>query len=507
MKKNGKHIDDFFKEELGTYTETPPPFVWDNLEKKLDGRKPQPKFPYRRLSYFAMLSLLLFIGITVAKKSGTDTSITTVNNSAKLADNQSTNENNNINKIAETPLPKNDGITATSSGSTDEQPENGIQNANVTATNSNNNSYNSQKTVTDSRKASGRNRQGAPNRFFNKKKNKTTVNLENKSESTYKDNFTKNIENENVVSISNIISDNAASDKNMAANKQEDSVIKLKVPEKSEEKEIIKPKIKRFEAGIKGGIESGFNNDAAKKLVGTPYVQYNISKKFSIMLQPGIKYAELAGKRIGDPRSYYRANPDSNISYLGTIPGFLPDGTALYLTKYAYAQSYDSIVKSYTIGGKYMEYDLPILLKYYVSPTFSVYGGVNLSYSKKISVSENTTVAQSNIKVQDTQISVSYSPTPQASLPASQIIKFTGTPLSNYTGPLYPAQQGYVLKVGYMAGFSYEFADNWLFDGLVQQGTAPVNNQGGYNINTALSATYFRLTLGYKLTGKNQTKK
>jgi hypothetical protein len=72
---------------------------------------------------------------------------------------------------------------------------------------------------------------------------------------------------------------------------------------------------------------------------------------------------------------------------------------------------------------------------------------------------------------------------------------------------LYPAQQGYVLKVGYMAGFSYEFADNWLFDGLVQQGTAPVNNQGGYNINTALSATYFRLTLGYKLTGKNQTKK
>jgi hypothetical protein len=50
-----------------------------------------------------------------------------------------------------------------------------------------------------------------------------------------------------------------------------------------------------------------------------------------------------------------------------------------------------------------------------------------------------------------------------------------------------------------MVGFSYEYQKRWLFDGLMQQTQAPANMQGGYNINSALSSTYFRFTLGYKL--------
>lgn len=60
MEENKRHIDDFLREELGDYTETPPPAVWDTLEQRLDAPSAAPKgFNFRRLWWF--IPALLFV--------------------------------------------------------------------------------------------------------------------------------------------------------------------------------------------------------------------------------------------------------------------------------------------------------------------------------------------------------------------------------------------------------------------------------------------------------------
>src|SRR6185312_15516017 len=69
MRKEGKNIDDFFKEELGNYTETPPPAAWDALEKKLATAPPGgSRNIYRRLGYFALLLLIVSLSVSDAHK-------------------------------------------------------------------------------------------------------------------------------------------------------------------------------------------------------------------------------------------------------------------------------------------------------------------------------------------------------------------------------------------------------------------------------------------------------
>jgi hypothetical protein len=51
-----------------------------------------------------------------------------------------------------------------------------------------------------------------------------------------------------------------------------------------------------------------------------------------------------------------------------------------------------------------------------------------------------------------------------------------------------------------MLGVSYEYSKRWLVDALIQQNPANKDIRGGADINVPLSATYFRLSVGYKLT-------
>ena len=72
--------------------------------------------------------------------------------------------------------------------------------------------------------------------------------------------------------------------------------------------------------------------------------------------------------------------------------------------------------------------------------------------------------------------------------------------MSEYNGPLYPSTRVNQIRFGATVGVSYEYSKRWLVDALVQQNPAPRDVKGGYNINTPLSATYFRISVGYKLT-------
>ncbi len=74
MSNYWKHIDDFFREKLGRYRETPPPDVWEALDKQLDGLIPSPTTPsaprpsFRWLGHLAMVSLVAVLSIPLVKK-------------------------------------------------------------------------------------------------------------------------------------------------------------------------------------------------------------------------------------------------------------------------------------------------------------------------------------------------------------------------------------------------------------------------------------------------------
>ncbi len=251
--------------------------------------------------------------------------------------------------------------------------------------------------------------------------------------------------------------------------------------------------------GIKAGFETGAGTYGSNKLVVAPYLQYKIGNKLSLMVQLSIKGANAAKRTIGTAASYYSIKPgtenyqfqDSQLVYL------VLTGDSLWRRNYNTSEKYDSILKTSSIGGSYVEVELPLLLQYSLSSRLSVYGGLNAVYSKRLGLKEDTKVTES-ITSSGTTFTMAPINAP-APLPSSTGIVYTGSPLSNYTGPAYPQQNAGLLRMGYMLGVSYELKKRWMADMVVQQCFTKKNMQGGYNVNGALSMPYIRLTLGYRL--------
>ena len=251
-----------------------------------------------------------------------------------------------------------------------------------------------------------------------------------------------------------------------------------------------------YEYGTKIGYEGGFNNKASQKLVISGYIEHTLKGRFSYMTQPAFKSSHVNSRSIDGTANYYDTTGTTinNTNYLLLVFA----GDTLFRHNFTYTQKYDSLVKSYGIGGNYYEFELPLLLKYKVTDKLSVYGGVNIGMSKFIAIKERTYHSGFMDRSGDT-LSVSHQYDPASAPSVGSVMKYTGTAIADYKGPLYPTQSGISFRLGYMLGFSYELKKRWLADVLVQQTFAKSNVQGGYNTNTALSVPYFRITLGYRL--------
>jgi|GEM_PF-2828928 len=267
----------------------------------------------------------------------------------------------------------------------------------------------------------------------------------------------------------------------------------------------IKAGFKHFEFGVKAGYEGGVSTGAANKIVLSPYIQYKLSPRLSVMTQPAIKEAHVNGQSLSGSQSYYRVNDSSIITNYTSAPAYIPNGSGGFDTlikkSFTYTQKKDSIVKSYTAGGTYTEFEIPIMVKFGLTKSLSIYGGGTMTFSKYTAITEHTStnsLTKSVTVVLDTNF-VSYSSPPPALSTFSSVISTHGTPLSSYGGPLYPSPQGTLLRFGYMLGFSYEWNKRFMADVLIQQSNAKSNVQGGYDINKPFSLPYFRITLGYKL--------
>lgn len=507
--KNNKHIDEFFREKLGRYSETPPADAWGDLDKKLDTLVPHvPTSPFKWLGHAAMVTIIAVLGVSVVPKfTGSEHNSTAVNHQDinQLASSTATsfNTNGSVASVNATAIPEhsdnsNEDLPQGNTGAADEQVA-------MPKTDDNKDGNQAAKRQPQLKQISvnagsvadraGSSLIGSPSQPAGRPSDQegeiTPAPTLEQFNSAADQEANRKIEKKEPVANptpipakSNVLKPEAIAKKELGHNRK-------------------KPDFARFEAGMKLGYEKGLNAISATKYVFAPYIQYNFSSRISVMLQPAAKYANSPVRTIGSAKSYNSVNDDGTVTDMGTKEVSYTDGSSTsvyYQTTFRYSQSHDSVVKTNTYGGRYLEFELPVLLKYNLSKKTSVYGGVNMVYSKTTGVKENTFVKSGIRSMADTTIEGALPKTKPDALPINEVITYNGTPFSEYNGPLYPAAQSSQVRFGALLGITYEYSDRWLLDALIQQNPAPKDMRGGYNINAPLSATYFRLSVGYKLT-------
>ncbi len=516
MKNKKKHIDDLFREKLGTYSEVPPADAWSALDSKLDTlTTPQvPTSPFRWLGHAAMVSVIAVLGVSVVHKINqkSDGSISLnkeqeinkldVTTSEFTADNSSSN-------AGDVQVPSNTGF---GSGDDDnvgvtENTNTGSFAANEAEENAGYQGGGAHRSGSAGMQHSSDNSNGKVSHYGGKDQGNNSL---NESDNNLQLNSTisersesQNSDNEfNEVKTKDNLKGTADEKKQTPA-----APLAAKVPNKKpatidpagKEKPVID--FARWSAGVKAGYEFGMDKDAATKYVVAPYVQYNMSRKLSVMVQPGVKFANAPVRTIGSSSSYYKVNDDGRIVNRGDYSTIKVEGSSIdtfYHSRLSYSQSHDSIVKTNKAGGVYREFELPVLVKYNITEKLAVYGGVNMIYSQLQGVKESTYTKSAILKTVDTVISAKgVAPTAPA---VNEVITHSGASIAEYNGPLYPASHTNQMRFGTMLGVTYSYNERLMVDALVQKNPAAADVKEGYNINAPLSATYFRISVGYKLT-------
>ncbi|MBL7692173.1 MAG: hypothetical protein JNM41_11300 [Flavipsychrobacter sp.] len=516
MKNKKKHIDDLFREKLGTYSEVPPADAWSALDSKLDTlTTPQvPTSPFRWLGHAAMVSVIAVLGVSVVHKINQKGDGTVSSNKEQEINkiDASTSEfavDNSTNNAGEVSVPENSSFGGDDNENNEvtENTNAGSLSANETEENAGYQGRGAQRSGSTSMQHSSGKGNGSVSRYGG---NEQTINSLNESDNNLQPNSTisersepQNADNEfNEVKTKNNLKGTADEKKQTQA-----APLATKIPNKKpapidpagKEKPVID--FARWSAGVKAGYEFGMDKEAATKYVVAPYVQYNVTRKLSVMIQPGAKFANAPVRTIGSSASYYKVNDDGRIVNRGDYSTIRVEGSSIdtfYHSRLSYSQSHDSIVKTNKAGGVYREFELPVLVKYNFTEKLAVYGGVNMIYSQLQGVKEHTYTKSAILKTVDTVISAKgVAPTAPA---VNEVITHSGASIAEYNGPLYPASHTNQMRFGTMLGVTYSYNERLMVDALVQKNPAPADMKEGYNINAPLSATYFRISVGYKLT-------
>jgi len=241
-----------------------------------------------------------------------------------------------------------------------------------------------------------------------------------------------------------------------------------------------------FQGGVKLSYEQGFGTYTTSKFIGAVYAQVALSDKFGILFQPAIKYTQLKNNIDYGSKSYYN-NTGTQIAQIDTIAK-----DSLY--KYHYYGSYDSIiVKTKNTTTSYIGFELPIMLKYKLSSSFSLLGGVNIDISNLFVLGDNTNTMHLRTAVDSSGILHGYEVNAYLNS-----VKYThpGMPYSSYVSSATTAQS--TVRVGYMFGLDYSLADKFTLEFLLTQSLSGYNNVTDKNIKGLYSQPYFRLSIGYQ---------
>jgi hypothetical protein len=550
MEPNKKHIDDLFRENLGYHVETPPPAVWEGLEKRLSSVPPVPKkLPLGLTRYLIVVSSAIVVSFFVSKIPGKSSSN---HPSTNIRQTKTTATRNNIttlnnttaadrNTVAITEYHQSAGnkTTITNENGPGTYSPGGQQKALAAATKvqqqltghtmqsaavKGNRSASANQPIlfaanrndTHDTKTSGtyrlKNRKFTSNRAKNKLGKKQTANNEGRAHKLNDLNRYAAAPPEVTLSeindktsqfylqhtpIAPVDGNTLFLNKFPVWNRMDSLAIPAGMPAMNTMPNKLK---NRLEAGLKAGYESGLNSQAGKKAVISPYLQYKLSDKFSLMIQPAVKYAKLSTQKLTGTQSFYKANNDSSISIKSyPVPLGFGEVTNDSVELVTYSQSHDSLVKSYVVGGHYFEMELPVLLHYSLTRKIGIYGGFTASYSRYVAITEQTYNSAPITVSTTTETVVAGGAANVVPNPVNSEVTFPGRSLVYYKSPLYVSPNKGLFSMGYMLGLNYEYSNRWLLDVLMQQAAPKTAVIGGYNTNAPFSAPYFRITLGYKL--------
>jgi hypothetical protein len=503
MEDFNKDMDDLFKAGLGSYTENPPAEVWPALEKRLDKKRKRPAmgwfWPLLFIGFTVVIAAMLPWGISKEHVLAPDSktapykireigtapiaAATVVNTPGNTAQKESStntlptlkqkanpHQTTIYSKYLATATPRAHGLN----NKIQERPGQTTKAAGNTLTEKN-----------------------LPHEISKAEAHPPVVNQANGMATIEAPSIQNNLGSEAVSNIEKPAANESVLDK--LDHKAIDLTNKKDTADKKTLK-IKKPII--LSSGIAAGAESGLNAMTANKALIAPYIQLPLTSKLALKLQPTLAAANVAKHNIGGTNSFYQRVANSttvNLNQQAVVNALNPADTLGFMVNYNYTQNHDSVAKSYSTGGSYFEFQMPVLLQYTLSDKLQVYGGPTLVFSKYVPLTEHTynsgplTAAGSSPVV-----FVPKGETNPQAPPADSVILLKGTPLSQYNGPAYTGTSGTRLSLGYMLGISYTINKRWSADLLLQQSPMKANLQGNYNVNTPLSAPYIRLMIGYK---------
>lgn len=266
----------------------------------------------------------------------------------------------------------------------------------------------------------------------------------------------------------------------------------------------------RFEGGLNLGYEIGFNTNRADKYVIAPYVQYNISDKSSLLFQPAYLMGMVKLKDIASGEDiYYNVTNSGYDSSTVFIPGdtaISPQAMDTIIANYTYRRTYDSTVVSRVVSTKQLwDMELPLMYQYKVSPNFSVFGGVSMTISKTLSITDSR---QDFVGFKDStedQWIATYpkngqAPTPPAAQDPNSFFTNTGSPISSYQ----PAGSSgtttnTMTRWGYTIGFRATVKERFLIGASLQQKQVNTNIITDPRLQKIYTQPYVRVTVGFKL--------
>ncbi|WP_222166924.1 PorT family protein [Edaphocola aurantiacus] len=242
--------------------------------------------------------------------------------------------------------------------------------------------------------------------------------------------------------------------------------------------------------GIKAGYETGFSSFTSGKYVGSVFGEVQLSDRWSFLLQPGIKVAQL-NRTLIQAGNYFQAG--ATTSRMFNVRG---DDSAGYTYDYAYRQTYDSIIASVEMKKNFTELELPLFLRYKINQQFSVMAGVNFTFGKLV-LWNNKLQTISGLTITDTVLNTADSVAPAAS---AKFAHPGSTSFAEYKPLTLPANTS-PMRFGYSLGLSYTLREQLMIDLLMQQNLSGYSSLTEPGIRQIFSQAYFRLSVGYKLFG------
>lgn len=256
---------------------------------------------------------------------------------------------------------------------------------------------------------------------------------------------------------------------------------------------------KRFAAGLKSGYEFGTKPYHANSFVLSPYVQYNFNKRFGLLLQPAFKYSHSTAAVLS--HGSYTQTIDSLKEMLPPItPNMgsrIPTGNDEYM---AYQKTYDSIfIRNELKDIRYWNLDLPLMLSYKVHKNFSVYAGPAFHFTKvpKVVTSKQKysgMVLNDTLRMERKPMSVEFD-----TLGINEVFPQKGFDISQYNGSAFDNPTINPFKMGVTFGLSYTFMQRFHFDILYRQTLSQMNYIANDKVREILKQPYIRVTLGFDL--------